>query len=104
VEDIICLQESKLEFISNNVVRSLWGCRHVDWCYSASRGAFGGILILWDKRVMEKIKERVGEFTVACSFRKVENGFSWAFASVYGPNSNCDRKYLWEELTSLISW
>jgi len=36
--DIICLQETKLDFVSNSLVRSLWGCRFVDWCYLASRG------------------------------------------------------------------
>lgn len=37
--DIICLQETKLEFISSSVVRSM-GCQRVDRCYSASRGAW----------------------------------------------------------------
>jgi hypothetical protein len=55
--DIICLQECKLELISNSVVGSLWGCQYVDLCCSASRGAFGGILLMWDKRVLEKIEE-----------------------------------------------
>jgi exonuclease III len=102
--DIICLQESKLELISNSVVRSLWGCHHVDWCYSASRGAPGSILLMWDRRVVEKIEEYVGEFSVACSFRNVEDGFSWAFAGVYGPNLDGDRRLLWEELAGLLSW
>jgi len=29
---VICLQETKLENMSYNVVRSLWGCSRVDWC------------------------------------------------------------------------
>jgi endonuclease/exonuclease/phosphatase family metal-dependent hydrolase len=41
--DIICLQETKLEFISNSLVRGLWGCHFVDWCYLASHEASGGI-------------------------------------------------------------
>jgi len=48
----------------------------MDWCYSASRGAFGGILVMWDRRVVEKIYDCVGEFTVAYSSRNVEDGFS----------------------------
>lgn len=35
----------------------------------------------------------VGEFIIACSFRNVEDGFSWVFTSVYGPNPDCDRRY-----------
>jgi exonuclease III len=28
--DIVCLQETKMEVISREVVRSVWGCIHVD--------------------------------------------------------------------------
>jgi len=46
----------------------------------ASRGASSGILLMWDMRVVEKIEVHVGEFVVACSFRSVDDDFSWAFA------------------------
>ena len=42
--DVVCLQETKLEVISREVIRSLWGGQHVDWCYLGSSGASGGIL------------------------------------------------------------
>jgi hypothetical protein len=32
----------------------------VDWCYLDSRGASNGVLIMWDRRVVEKIDECVG--------------------------------------------
>jgi endonuclease/exonuclease/phosphatase family metal-dependent hydrolase len=44
--DIICLQETKMELISNNIVRSLWGCQFLDLCYLPSSGASGGILLM----------------------------------------------------------
>jgi hypothetical protein len=62
------------------------------------------ILIMWDRRVVEKVEECVAEFDVASSFRNVEDGFSWAFVGVYGPNFDYDRRYLCEEMTGLISW
>lgn len=62
----------------------------MDWCYLASSGASGGILLLWDRRV-EKIEKCVREFTIACPFINIKNGFSWAFVGVYEPNSDCDR-------------
>jgi hypothetical protein len=52
----------------------------VDWYCLDSRGASGGILIVWDRRVVEKIDEWVGEFTLAVTFRNVEDHFTWAFA------------------------
>jgi hypothetical protein len=39
---------------------------------------------MWDRRVVEKIEECVGEFIVACSFRNVDGGFSWAFGGLCG--------------------
>jgi len=102
--DIICLQETKLEFISNNLVRSLWGCPFVDWCYLASCGASGGMLIMWDKRIVEKIDVFVGELVLAFFFRSVDDDFSWAFAGIYGPNIDALRSSFWDELAGLSSW
>jgi hypothetical protein len=51
-------------------VLSLWGCIHVDWCYLGSLGAFGGILLMWDRRVVEKIKDCVEAFFVPFFFWK----------------------------------
>jgi len=102
--DIICLQETKLDFISNSIVRSLWGCHFIDWCYLASCGVFGDILIMWDRRIVEKIDVYVGEFVVACSFRSVADDFSWAFARAYGPNFDAFRSSLWDELAGFSSW
>jgi hypothetical protein len=36
----------------------------VDWCYLGSRGASGGILLMWDRRVVEKIEDCVGRFYI----------------------------------------
>lgn len=27
-----------------------------------------------------------------------------AFASVYGPNCDCDRRFLWDELVGVVNW
>ena len=102
--DIICLQETKMEFIDRNFITSIWGCPFVRWVFLASRGASGGILIMWDSRVVESIEECVGSFMAACSFRNMEDGFRWAFVGVYGPNIDTHRKVLWEELAGLGSW
>lgn len=34
---------------------------------------------MWNRRVVEKIEECVKDFSVACSFRNVKDGLSWAF-------------------------
>ena len=102
--DIVCLQETKLEWITRGIVRSIWSCPYVDWLYLGSDGASGGILLIWNSRVVEKVEEAVGHFSVSCKFKNVGDQFEWAFTGVYGPNLNNRRRLMWEELTGLISW
>jgi hypothetical protein len=46
----------------------------------------------------------VGEFTVACFFRNIDDNFVWAFAGVYGPNVDYEKRLLWDELAGLLNW
>ena len=72
--------------------------------YLGSDGASGGILLMWDRRVVEKVEEVVGHFSVSCKFKNVDDHFEWAFIGVYGPNLNKRHRLMWEELTGLINW
>jgi len=101
--DIVCLVETKMSVISREVVRSLWGCYHVDWCYLGANGVSGEILLMWDRRVVEKVEECVGRYIVACSLRDTGDNVVWAFGEVYGPNDDRDRRDLWVELAGLMS-
>ena len=102
--DVVCLQETKMETISTGVVRSIWGSPFVGWDFQAAEGASGGMLLMWDKRVMEQLDVAKGEFTLSCKFKCVEDECEWMFSGVYGPNRDSDRKLLWEELSGIGSW
>lgn len=101
--DIVCLQETKLCGVDRHIIRSLWGCSFVGWCYLPSSGASGGVLVMWDKRVVEMAEDCIGVFSMAVSFKNIEDGWIWALAGVYGPNVDRDRSLLWEELVGLHS-
>ena len=83
-----------MELITRGFVRSLWGCQYVDWVYLGSLGATGGILVMWDSRVVEKFEEAVGHYSVSCRFKNVGDNFEWAFTSVYGPNVDKEHRLL----------
>ena len=76
----------------------------MDWVCLDSCGASRVILILWDKRVVEKIEDCFGMYSLAVKFRLIEDSSTWAFARVYGPNHARDRRILWNELAGLMSW
>ncbi|KAG2666855.1 hypothetical protein I3760_15G085500 [Carya illinoinensis] len=102
--DIICLQETKLKYVTRRIVRSIWSCTYVDWAYLTVGGASGGVLVMWDRRVVERMEDFIGKYTVACSFRSVEDNFTWAFAGIYRPNLDSNRSMLWEELAGVYGW
>ena len=103
--DIVCLQETKLETLDRRIVRSLWGNPYVDWVFLEAVGTAGGVLLLWDKRVVEKLDSFVGRFFVSCLWRGVSNGFTWVGIGIYGPTCDVARQDLWVELRDIRqSW
>ena len=51
-----------MEWVTRGIIRSIWSCPYIDWLYLGSEGTFGGILLMWDGRVVERIEETVGIF------------------------------------------
>ena len=71
--DVICPQETKMgideqQICAEHQVKYI--CGLVTSCIS--RG-----LLKWDKRVIEKVFEAVGEHIVSCKFQNVADGFEW---------------------------
>jgi hypothetical protein len=54
--------------------------------------------------VINRLEMEVGDCVAAYTFKNVDDGFVWAFAGVYGPNGDSDRRLLWDELAGLLSW
>ena len=99
--DVVCLQEIKLAGIDRQLVCSIWGCLYVDWVALDADQTAGGVLIIWDRRVLEKLEVMVGSFSVSVQWKGVEDGFIWACSVVYGPNDNNLRGDLWDELVGI---
>ncbi|XP_022862145.1 uncharacterized protein LOC111382408 [Olea europaea var. sylvestris] len=102
--DLVCLQETKVEDVSRDIVSSLWGGQHVGYQFLGSSGASGGILIVWDTRVFDMEEVSEGLFSLSISFRNIEDSFRWMFVGVYGPNVDEHRSGLWAELAGMMAW
>ena len=63
--DVVCLQETKIASMNRQLVCSLWSCPYVDWTVLEVDRTTGGILIMWDKRVLDKMEVMVGTFLVS---------------------------------------
>jgi hypothetical protein len=96
--DVVCLQETKLAAVDLTIIRSLWGIMHVGWEVLNAVHTAGGIILMWDKRAVEKIDGFIGEFSVSCQWRSLDDGFVWSGSGVYGPNLEGRRSSFWAEL------
>ena len=99
--DLLCIQETKIQSMSEGIVRSLGSGRFLDWKALNAEGASGGILICWDKRSLDIPDWEEGHFTLSCRFRNVENGAVWVLTGVYGPFSKVEKDELWEEFGAI---
>ena len=95
--DIVYLQETKFSSVNSAVLRSLSSSPFSDWAVLDAVQSFRGVLLLWDKQVVEKIDVSVGRFSVSVLLRGVLDGFEWVCTGIYGPNAD-NRAALWEEL------
>ncbi|RVW19879.1 hypothetical protein CK203_110843 [Vitis vinifera] len=91
-------EETKIQLMSEGVVRSLGSGRFLDWRALDADGAAGGLLICWDKRSLEIVDWEEGQYSLSCRFKNVEDGVVWVFTGVYGPFTKEERECLWEEL------
>ena len=99
--DVVCLQETKIQEMSNILARSLGVGRQMNWKVMNAQGSAWGIVVFWDNSSISLMDSVVGSFSVLCLFRMPEDGFQWAFTGVYGPVENSDREAFWEELGSI---
>ena len=56
----VCYQETKLSSLNSSIVRSLWGSSFLDWVALDAVNTARGVLLVWDKRVYERINSAIG--------------------------------------------
>ena len=99
--DLFCLQDTKIQTLSEGLVRSLGSGRWSNWVALDALGSTEGMLVCWDKMSLEVMEMEVGKFSDSYRIRNVEDGLTWIFTGVYEPFSKKDRDCLWEELGAI---
>ena len=91
------------------MIGSLWSCPYVDWVALDADQTTGGVLMMWDRRALEKLEVMVSQFSVSVRWQGLGDGFIWACSRVYDPNDNNLRGQMWDELIGIqqlweVSW
>ena len=71
---------------------------YASWEALPAVNTVGGIILMWDKRVLEKLDVHIGEYLVSCQWRSLDDGFVWIGTGVYGANLDSMHSYFWDEL------
>ena len=53
--DLFCIQETKVQVMSEEMARSLGPGRYLDWKVLNAKGTAGSVMICWDKRYLEML-------------------------------------------------
>ncbi|XP_077242503.1 uncharacterized protein LOC143883018 [Tasmannia lanceolata] len=98
--DLICIQETKLEDISREIIRSCGVKADWDFSFVPSLGASGGILVAWDEVCWQSIEvwKGKGSFSISVALRRLEDESLWLFTGVYGPVQRADKEVFWSGL------
>lgn len=85
--DICCLQESKLEEISDSTWREIGGYRLDKFSFIPAHGSGRGTVIGWNSALMTGTLVGRGNFSLLIEFYSRILNLTWRCTSVYGPNA-----------------
>ncbi|GLT28935.1 hypothetical protein SLA2020_038370 [Shorea laevis] len=97
-----CFQETKIEYIDQDICLSIWGQGNFDWVYKASVGKSGGLLCVWDNDVF--VKDTVVEIPGALAIYGMwgVKKQKCCIVNVYASCNRNERVETWTELQKMI--
>lgn len=95
--DMMCIQETKLENISQRTCRAIWAGDDFEWCFLPSAGRSGGILCLWRDNSFQLRQSFIGTNFIGLIGRW-GNDFECAILFVYSPCDGAGKRRMWVEI------
>lgn len=93
------IQESKLEVVDLFVARSFGGNPSFHHAFSPSRGASGGIIVIWNPDVISQTNVIISGYFVVVESNWMRSGLDFMFIVVYAPqDANLKRAILMQIL------
>lgn len=99
--ECLFIQETKMESNTDPILRLFCPWRSCQYAFCPSIGASGGILLVWNAALWQKLDEFVGRFTVSVRLKDARCDAEWVATSVYGPANVDDKEDLWVELNQV---
>ncbi|GKD15769.1 RNA-directed DNA polymerase, eukaryota [Tanacetum coccineum] len=97
------VQETKLESVDQFLIWSLWSRNYAQYAFSASVGASGGILTMWDSRVFTMDHTFCDRNFLCITSSWVGMANKVGLLNVYAPQSSSLKEALWSSIESLVT-
>ncbi|XP_058726479.1 uncharacterized protein LOC131597832 [Vicia villosa] len=97
--DVMFLQETKIQNMSESFAESLWGNENIEWSAKDSNGASGGTIILWKKGCIEPLFSFRAEGVLGIGAE--HKGQLYSFVNIYSSCAMIGKRKLWSELVEL---
>ena len=100
---VLCVQETKLQVLTDVIVKSCWGTTPVGYSYQPSNGASGGLLTAWDASRLDVRFSMSFKHVLIIKGTIIDSGVEFMIVNVYAPCDLAAEKDLWERLQLLVS-
>lgn len=99
---VLCIQETKLQFIDDLLVSSVWGSSSHDYSFSSSVGASRGLVTIWDTSEVEVWFSARGQHFLMIHGRFVKSNEVFHLFNVYAPCDRSAQSTLWTSLAGRL--
>lgn len=99
----IFIQETKLENPDHRTMRTIWNDNDVDWAFSPSQGAAGGLISIWQKKSFHAQTIKVEKHWIGPKGSFPSSNFDCIMVNIYNPCSERERAKIWIELENYYS-
>ena len=82
---VVCLQKTKLELVTVDIVRHCLGNRFENFYYMPADGTRGGAAIFWDSSAVSIATQVIGQFSITARISLIGSQNSFWLTTVYGP-------------------
>jgi len=99
---VLCIQESKLSYVDDFMVQSIWGDAPYGFSYQPSVGASGGLITVWNSSRIDVWSTSSFAHTLVIYGRVILTGEDIIIINVYAPCDYAGKPELWTRLTSFV--
>ena len=98
--NVLCIQESKLGFVDDNVIKAIWGDTLFGYSFQSSVGASGGMITAWNNSMLDVWSSTSFDHVLVITGRVIL--IIIVIINVYGPCDSSAKRILWEQLTPYV--